>query len=188
MSLPYAKQPAFEEPRVFGSCCRVTNALKVVAVIEMIWLCFNIGACVFSLTSGRYSSIFGLLFGILGLVATGKLWGAVDPLWGDFDPQSVNFYLGWKYTQMVFAIIAAGLLINVLTLLDEDDDYYYLSIILVVYMGVLLVSGVVFLAIAHKAKQYLTQKSETMANEVIVPLPPMQATIQGQPPPPYAHY
>ncbi len=188
MSLPYAEQPALVEPRIFGFCCRVTNAMKVVAVIEMIWLSLVISACLFSLTSGRYSSIVGLLFAILGMVAAVKLFRAVDQV----VPQSVNLYLGWKYTQMVFAIIAAGVLIYALTLPNEYVFFQYLLISFLVYTGVLLVSGVVFLAIVHKAKEYLTQ---------MVFLTPMPGTIQGQAPqsyvpaaiqvpapPPYAHY
>ncbi len=195
MSLPYSEQPALVEPKIFAYCCRVTNALKVVAVIEMVWLCLDIGACVygvllsyvisrnisvFSLNFGRYSSIVGLIFAILGLVSVGKLFLAVQHVL----PKSVNLYLGWKNTQMVFALIAVCFVIYALTETKEYVSLRYLLICFLVYIVVLLVSGAIFLAIAHKAKEYLTQKIVAMANEAVI-LTPMPATIQGQAPPSY---
>ncbi len=150
-----------KEPRALGFCCRVTNVLKAVAILEIINLLVSFVDSVLHVVNGQYVAIAIIVFILIGGWALFQVFNAVD----DTKPQGLIPYLVWKYVHVVWMICALGWLIYMAVTAGEYGYYAGLAGVVAVY----LVSGVLFLIITHQSRTYLMRKMSFLVGEKFVP-------------------
>ncbi len=156
MPLPYSRQidEPSTEPRALGCCCRVTTALRTVAIIEFAYHLLGFIGCFLQLATGRIPTcIVGIVITCITLWAVWRLFAALQ----ESRPSAIIPYLVYKYIHTVITALAFGYVVL------ESDEYQQDRLIgLCVLLAGLLVVWILFLTIAHQAMAFLEKKASAL--------------------------